>query len=90
MNFIENDMKFKISRHSLNFYGQCIDEKNEYIIFLVLVLISFNFNLFKFKIYDYIFVFKFNYVKHFINVLLTIYILNINSILTNEIINIAN
>ena len=28
MNFIENDMKFKISRHSLNFYGQCIDEKN--------------------------------------------------------------
>ena len=27
MNFIENDMKFKISRHSLNFYGQCIDEK---------------------------------------------------------------
>ena len=28
MNFIENDVKFKISRHSLNFYGRCLDEKN--------------------------------------------------------------
>ena len=28
MNFIENDMNFKISRHSLNFYGRCLDEKN--------------------------------------------------------------
>ena len=28
MNFIENDMNFKISRHSLNFYGKCLDEKS--------------------------------------------------------------
>ena len=27
MNFIEKDKKFKISRHSLNFYGKCLDEK---------------------------------------------------------------
>ncbi len=25
---IENNMKFKINRHALNFYGECIDEKN--------------------------------------------------------------
>tara|TARA_B100001173_G_C15833729_1_gene481618 strand:+ start:331 stop:792 length:462 start_codon:yes stop_codon:yes gene_type:complete len=28
MNFIEENMKFKISRHSLNLYGRCLDEKN--------------------------------------------------------------
>ena len=28
MSFIEENMKFKISRHSLNLYGRCIDEKN--------------------------------------------------------------
>ena len=28
MNFIEKKMKFKISRHSLNLYGRCLDEKN--------------------------------------------------------------
>ena len=25
MNFIENDMNFKISRHALNLYGLCVD-----------------------------------------------------------------
>ena len=28
MSFIEQNMKFKISRHSLNLYGRCLDEKN--------------------------------------------------------------
>jgi Fur family ferric uptake transcriptional regulator len=28
MSFIEENMKFKISRHSLNLYGRCIDENN--------------------------------------------------------------
>ena len=28
MSFIEENMKFKISRHSLNLYGRCLDEKN--------------------------------------------------------------
>ena len=28
MSFIEDNMKFKISRHSLNLYGRCLDEKN--------------------------------------------------------------
>ena len=28
MSFIEENMKFKISRHSLNLYGKCIDENN--------------------------------------------------------------
>ena len=28
MSFIEKNMKFKISRHSLNLYGRCIDENN--------------------------------------------------------------
>ena len=25
---IEDTMKFKINRHALNFYGQCLDEEN--------------------------------------------------------------
>ena len=28
MSFIEENMKFKISRHSLNLYGRCVDENN--------------------------------------------------------------
>ena len=28
MSFIEENMKFKISRHSLNLYGRCLDENN--------------------------------------------------------------
>ena len=28
MSFIEENMNFKISRHSLNLYGRCIDENN--------------------------------------------------------------
>ena len=28
MSFIEENMKFKISRHSLNLYGRCLEEKN--------------------------------------------------------------
>ena len=28
MSFIEDNMKFKISRHSLNLYGRCTDENN--------------------------------------------------------------
>ena len=28
MSFIEENMKFKISRHSLNLYGKCLDENN--------------------------------------------------------------
>ena len=28
MSFIEENMKFKLSRHSLNLYGRCLDEKN--------------------------------------------------------------
>jgi Fur family ferric uptake transcriptional regulator len=28
MSFVEENMKFKISRHSLNLYGRCLDEKN--------------------------------------------------------------
>ena len=28
MSFIEENMKFKISRHSLNLYGRCTDENN--------------------------------------------------------------